>query len=165
MVAVVAHDAIRKPTHPDGQMWLVVWVSPDGRAIFADSITDVVNEIIPGYADLDDTDMTKDEHLEARIGTLAHLGGNAQAVMVADEGSDGFTEVELTAMLTSKELSAGVDSWNPAVPLVLLTTSYTPFTDVAQPEGSIVWLDPTSEVGFLNSMQTLGYGELWVNRA
>lgn len=163
MVAVVAHDAIKQPAHPDGDKWLVVWVAPDGRAIFADSITDVIGEVITGYADLDDSDPNADPHLEARIATLASLGSSAQAAILQHDGAEHFTEEELTALLTPKELPVGIETWNPSTPLLLLTTTYAPFTEHKVPEGSVVWLDPVTEVTFLSAMQTLGYGELWVS--
>lgn len=161
MAAVVADDAIKQPEHPDGGKWLVIWVVPDGRSIFADSISEIVEEIIPGYADLDDDE--GDPHLEARVATLAHLGGQAQASILAAEAGENFSEDELTAMLTPKELIVDIDAWNPAVPLLLLTTNYEPFTEHRAPDGTVIWLDPVSEVTFLSALQTLGFGELYVS--
>lgn len=162
MATAVAQDAIKQPSHPDGQKWLVIWVAPDGRAIFADSISEIVSHIVPGYEELDDSDPSQDAHLEARVATLAKLAGDAQAHIVTDEGLENFTEDELTAMLTPKELIVDIDSWNPATPLLLLTTNYAPFTKHPAPEGAVVWLDPISEVTFLSGLQNLGFGELWV---
>lgn len=161
MVAVVVEGGVKHPVHPDGDKWLVVWVEPNGRAVFADSISEIVAELVPGYADLDD-EVEDDSHLESRVATLAHLAARAQAAVLAEEGPSAFSEDELTAMLTPKDEAAPLTHWNPAAPLVLLTTSYKPFTDAEQPVGAVIWLDPVSETTLLSSLQSLGYGELWV---
>ena len=59
-----------------------------------------------------------------------------------------------------------VDVWRSDVPLVLVTTSYAPFTDVPRPmsvEGdyefvkNIIWLDPSDELRFLQSLSRIGF--------
>lgn len=164
MVAIVAHDAIRQPAHPDNRPWLVVWVGANsGDAIFADSLSDIVGKLIEGYDDLDDED-DNDLHLQARIDALAPMAAQAQAIVLADLSERGIrlTETELNAALRNKEDAAGITRWNPAEPLVLLTTAYEPFADAPRPEGSILWLDPTNEAAFLSALNKLGAGELWV---
>lgn len=163
LVAIVVQDAIRQPAHPAQRPWLVVWNSRSGDAIFADSLSDIVAVLIPGYAELDD-EHEDDLHLQARIDALAPLASQAQALVLADLASRDIhlTEAELTAAMRDKEHSAGISRWNPAEPLVLLTTVYEPFTDEPRPEGSILWLDPTNEAAFLGSLAKLGEGELWV---
>lgn len=163
MVAIVAHDAIRQPKHPEDRPWLVVWVGRDGDAIFADSLSDIVGVLIEGYDDLDD-EHEDDLHLQARIDFLAPLAAHAQTMILADLAQRGIhlTEEELNAALRSKEEPVGVARWNPAEPLILLATAYEPYTDEARPEGSILWLDPTNEAAFLSSLNKLGIGELWV---
>lgn len=163
MVAIIARDAVRAPEHPEQRPWLVVWVARNGDAIFADSLTDIVAVIIEGYDQLDD-EHEDDLHLQARIDTLAPLAKSAQALVLADLATRDIrlTEDELNAALLDKEQSVAISRWNPAEPLILLTTAYEPFTDAARPEGSILWLDPTNEAAFLGSLNKIGEGELWV---
>jgi hypothetical protein len=163
VVAVIAHDAFRQPEHPDKGAWVVVWVASNGDAIFADSLSDIVGLLIDGYDELDD-EHEDDLHLQARIEHLVPLAAQAQALVLADLANRGLrlTEEELNAALGNKELPAGVSRWNPAEPLVLLTTSYEPFTDEPRPIGSILWLDPTNEAAFIGALNKLGEGELWV---
>lgn len=159
MVALTAPDPIKQPPHPDGEKWLVIWVAPDGCAIFADSISDIVAEIIPGYADLEDDE--DDAHLQARTTTLAHLATIAQSAIVSDAGNE-FSAHEVDVASEPKDSVAKLESWGASYPLLLLTVLYEPFTEVVRPSGAIVWLDSSNEVAFLNAAQTLGHGELWV---
>ncbi|SDH37687.1 hypothetical protein [Microbacterium sp. 77mftsu3.1] len=163
MVAVVAHDAIRLPAHPDGGAWICGWLKPDGDVIFADSLSDVVGVLIDGYDDLDD-EHPDDLHLQARIDVLAPLAAQAQTLILADLATAGvrLSEDELTAAMRNKELYAGISRWNPSEPLVLMTTAYQPYTDQEKPEGAVLWLDPTNEAAFLGSLQKLGQGHMWV---
>lgn len=163
MVAIVAPDAIHMPEHPEQRPWLVVWVAKNGDSIFADSLSDIVSVLIPGYEDLDDED-DDDPHLNARIDALAPMAKDAQALMTAHlaAGEIRLTEAELTAAFQDKEQPVSLEKWNPSEPLILLTTTYEPFTDATPPEGAILWLDPTNEAAFLGSLNKIGAGELWV---
>lgn len=163
MVAIVAQDAIRQPQHPENRPWLVVWVGSNGDAVFADSLSDIVGVLIDGYNELDD-EHEDDLHLQARIDYLAPLAANAQVMVLADLAERGIqlTEQELNAALAPKEQAAGITRWNPAEPVILLTTAYDPYTDEPRPDGSVLWMDPTNESAFLSSLNKLGLGELWV---
>lgn len=159
MVAIIAQNAIKIPVHPQGHDWLVVWVAKNGDAIWADSISDIVAALIPGYEELDD-EVEDDLFLNARIDVIVPLASQAQSMILADMAQRGIrlTESELNAALRSKELPAGVAQWNPSEPLVLLRTSYFPYTDDPAPRGSVLWLDPSSEISFLSSLSELGEG-------
>lgn len=163
MVAIVARDAVRAPEHPEQRPWLVVWVSRTGDAVFADSLSDIVAVLIDGYDSFDD-EHEDDLHLQARIDFLAPLAAQAQSLVLADLAARDImlSEEELNAALLHKEKSTHLARWNPAEPLILLTTAYEPFTDAPSPEGSILWLDPTNEAAFLGSLNKVGEGELWV---
>lgn len=162
MVAVVSTDAVHVPPHPEGERWLVVWVGPDGNAVFADSMTDVIGEIIPGYLDLDDED-EDDLALDARIVALAQASSRAQAARLAAEPDHPLSEDELNVALLPKQQAPDITAWNPALPLLLLTTHYAPYTDEPRPEGAIVWMDPSTELTFLASLQKVGFGEMWLS--
>lgn len=164
MVAIVARDAIRQPEHPEHKPWLVIWIVRNGEVIFADSLSDIVGVLIDGYGELDD-DGDDDPHLNARIDTLAPLAQAAQALILADFAAREvrLSEEELNAALLDKEKATDLARWNPAEPLILLTTSYEPYTDAPAPEGAILWLDPTNEAAFLGSLNKIGEGELWMS--
>lgn len=163
VVAIVARGAIQTPEHPEQRTWTVAWVFRNGDAIFADSLTDIVSVLIPGYEDLDD-DHEDDLHLNARIDALVPLARQAQELTLADlaHREHRLSNDELNAALLDKEKPTSLERWNPAEPLILLTTTYTPYTDDEAPEGSIMWLDPTNEAVFLESLRKVGHGELWI---
>lgn len=163
MVAIVARSAVHRPEHPEHRQWLVVWVARNGDAIFADSLSDIVAVLIPGYDDLDD-EHEDDLHLNARIDTLAPLARRAQELVLADlaHREVRLSDEELNAALMDKEKPVTLRRWVPAEPLVLLATTYEPFTDAPAPEGAVLWLDPTNEAAFLGSLNKIGEGELWV---
>ena len=59
-----------------------------------------------------------------------------------------------------------IDVWSSTIPLVLVTTSYAPFTDIPKPlstEGdfkyvkNIIWIRPETEKEFLRSLSHTGY--------
>lgn len=163
MVAIVAPSAIQKPEHPDKRPWLVVWLQRNGDAIFADSLSDIVDVLIPGYGELDDLH-EDDLHLNARIDALIPLATAAQALVLADLAAREIhlSVDELNAALLDKNQPTRLERWNPAEPLILITTVYEPYTDDPRPEGSIQWLDPSNEAVFLGSLNKIGVGELWV---
>lgn len=163
MVAIVARDAIRQPDHPEDKPWLVVWIARNGDAIFADSLSDIIAVLIDGYDTLDD-EGDDDPHLEARIDALVPLAKVAQSLVLADLAARDIqvSEAELQAALLDKEQPTNLARWNPAEPLILLTTTYEPFTDAPRPEGAILWLDPTNEAAFLGSLNKIGEGEIWM---
>lgn len=163
MVAIVARDAMHMPEHPEQKPWLVAWFARNGDTIFADSLSDIVGVLIPGYNDLDD-EGDDDPHLNARIDFLVPLARRAQELVLADLAArDVHLPVdELNAALLDKEKPTSLERWNPAEPLILLATTYEPFTDSHAPEGAVTWLDPTNEVELLRSLSKIGEGELWV---
>lgn len=163
MVAIVARGAIQKPEHPEQRPWLVVWVARNGDAIFADSLSDIVGVLIPGYEEFDDED-DDDPHLNARIDSLVSQASKAQSLILADlaHREIRLTDEELNAALLNKEMPVNLTRWNPSDALILLTTTYEPFTDAPAPEGAILWLDPTNEAAYLGSLNKIGAGELWV---
>lgn len=165
MVAIVASDANQRPAHPDGRDWLVIWLSSEGGIIFADTISDVVGELVPGYNDFVDDDVDEDPYLHARIDVIAPLAAQAQALVLADLAERGLrlSEAELNAALANKELPYPLDKWTQDEPLVLLTTAYAPFSDVLRPAGNVLWLDPSNETAFLAALRVLGQGSLWVS--
>lgn len=75
------------------------------------------------------------------------------------------SEESLTALLSDKTVPVeGFESWDhETVPLVLLATDYDPYVpDRPAPTGNIVWIDPSDETAFLNSLSNLGVINFYV---
>lgn len=67
-----------------------------------------------------------------------------------------------------------IDMWSSSVPLVLVTTSYAPYTDIPTPVSSegdyqevknIIWLRPETDVSLLQSISRTGFITFGVPRA
>lgn len=135
------------------------------RTVLADSLTEIVGVILDGYEEAvaadDDAAL-----LEARIAALAQLAGAVQAQLAAEladsSGGEGVPEEVLQVLLAPKDgRIVELDEWPLPVPLLVLSTQYAPYSPVPVPAGSMVLvLDPVSERGFLDALQTLGFGVL-----
>lgn len=158
------------PVREDGQPWQFALITAESQ-IFADSCTEIIEGLVPGYTALSDDDALIARYEYAII--LANL--HQQLLAGSTEGFDPGAETEnvLTAIFTPREevnlaslLPAGADGapvWNHAVPLVLPTVLYSPFTSVPAPVGDIAWIDPSNERAFLESLDTLGVNAFLVN--
>ncbi|OZB85060.1 MAG: hypothetical protein B7X32_04900 [Microbacterium sp. 13-71-7] len=128
------------------------------NVIYADSIAELVDVLLPGHAEADAA-----SQLVSRVEMLEVIASQRQALILADEGIDGFNEDELNIMLATKGEPLDIDAWNPATPLLVLATNYAPYTDVSLPAGTVICLDPRTELTFIAALQALGTGELFVS--
>jgi hypothetical protein len=157
------------PPHPDGGEWTYCVVPMSGELVYSDSLTDLVAAGIPGYVDLPDTDDGHDRALVMRYDDLVSLANKFQRWLVNDAARrelidiSGLGEDALTALMADRSaVFAGVSSqddpfdWQIEVPLVLMATDYSPFTDRPSPTGRIVWIDPETEFTYLESLSALG---------
>ncbi|MEK6312003.1 MAG: hypothetical protein V4755_15005 [Curtobacterium sp.] len=169
-VAVVPDTDPTTPVRPDGEQFYAALISPGTSSVFADTLTEIVAELIPDYpndAAADGPATDSDEALMRRIDFLAELAANMQAVVAADATAAGrsFTESELTAIFTARDQGAPHDAdWNDdATPLLVLRTSYAPYGPHPLPTGAAVHvLDPLDELSFLQSVALLRGGALLV---
>ena len=167
--------AVLIPPHPDGGVWIYSVLDGSGTVTFADSASELVAMAIPGYGDIPDDDEGHDEALIARYAHLVELAERTQHFMVDDAVKSGalvLTEAGeeiLTALFAPRDrpwegamsASGWTDmDWRHEVPLVLLASDYAPYTLRETPTGRIVWLDPTTEVTYLRSLNELGLIEL-----
>jgi len=160
------------PTRPDGTGWTHTMVLHDGSVVYADTAAEVVDEFMPGYLDADE-----DARAAARIRHARKLAAVAQRLMIERARAAGVFDPddpaqaqidELLAM--DKGLSLGLElpdapgrpaDWLPAVGLVLLTTSYEPHTDQPRIGGNVVWIDPTTDDAYLDSLGACGVFSYW----
>lgn len=148
------------PTRDDGA-WPFAVVVDEGTTIVADTISELVDELLPGHEQA-----ASDEQFGLRYDTLTNIGTRVQAGLYAQavssfEGDlqDELNEFGLTAIMHPKDgLPLKFRQWPfPEVPLVLHATNYAPYRAVAAPEGDeIVWMDASNERLFLDSLSALG---------
>ena len=179
------------PERLDGGPWPYAAVTISGQTYFADSVTEIIEATLSGYADLkfvDDAgnvefiDEGNDVALVMRYDDLiGYATGLQQSVVgTAIERGDfdpaAVSEDVLTALFAERivpfegvPFSDDVNDervnleWELDVPLVLMTSDYMPFTERPAPTGNIFWLDPTTELTYLRSLDRLGVMKLLVS--
>lgn len=140
------------PQRSDGGLWPVLLVT-GSTAVYADTNTELLDELIDGYSSLND-----DDALWARYQLAVAVGTAVQASLVDAAADTKLSEDELTVLFTEKTTPFAGDRWrNEDVPLVLIESDYAPFTAGRPvPLGNIVWLRPVNEAEFLASLDNLG---------
>lgn len=150
------------PRHDDDLAWPYAMATEAGT-LFADTVTELVAELIPGYGEIPETADGATAALHARYeAAVSHanlIQGLLAAVGNAEGDFDAATESEstLTALFADREqFVADFTAWEHKVPVVLIATDYAPYTDVPRPSGNITWLDPATETSLLQSLRELG---------
>lgn len=162
------------PIKSDGTHWPHVYGLPGGGSVHADSAAEILAELLPGYDDLDAAGAR-----QARIRHALVAASQAQDVHLARAAGRGFDERDPAdaALAQALRLDKGAPMslaspdrpgeavpWEGAVPLVLVTTAYAPHTDAPRPGGNIVWIDPDTEQGYLDSLRDSEAFDYWRER-
>ncbi len=164
-------DTLTAPPHEGGDPWPFVLLHDDAKTTYADTATELVGVLIPGYdtipaetgGDTPASDADHDKALWMRYGqavntaTVLQESHLAAAVTNGDFDPVAASEDTLTTMLGGKTtVFTGAEWAEQAVPLYLIATDYAPFTDVARPAGNVVYLDPSTETAHLISLHEAG---------
>jgi len=161
------------PAHPvDGERYEHSLLYGERTIAFADSLGELIDLILPGYAALPDDPSGDDAALIARHDHIAQVANAIQGGFNEQASERGLLDMATadenltTALGHDRSLpwsgmvdGAGESSyvWQSDIPLVLLTTDYAPFTDRPSPQGeAIVMLDPSDEATYLASLTKLG---------
>jgi len=172
LTSIGANSPVVLPPHPDGPGgWAYSLIDHEGQVIFSDDAGDLVALFIVGYDDFPLDDQGHDMALVARVEALVEVAERSQHYLV-DEAIEGgvldplaVDEDILTALFAPRDrpwegcaLEDGSTTydWDGSVPLILLATDYSPYTDRPQPTGNVVYLDPSTELSFLTSLDGLG---------
>lgn len=158
------------PEHPGGGMWPFLLVS-DEEVTFADSNTELLGTYIEGYEDLGEDPDGNAEATMLRY-EQAVVTANLLQVSICAEATRGGTfnpatvsEGELTALFTDcgtpftgTEDASGMTTteWTLNVPLVLIDMDYAPFSDRPRPTGNVLFLRPSVETTYLESLDEVG---------
>lgn len=188
MAAIVLANAPEGHTPPDvprkdnGDLYDYFMSYENGRYLaYADDPVDLLDLLIPGYADSDE-----DDRIMARIRLALDVQTQAQALVLAavpQEEIDSLKPWEHKVLVheggssphgwgaeAGEPVEAGsgetVDIWYSKVPLILVDTGYAPFTDVPRPlsalgdtrnEENLIWLRPSDEEDFLDSLALVNF--------
>lgn len=142
----------------NGGTWSWAWTWRDGTAILADTLTEIVDEIVAAHADADDH-----QALALRYDAITELATLAQTAALGDgAGLAGMSEAEVNAVMSDRRQTlTDVSQWTRDMPLVLNAANYSPITSQASPVGEhVVLLDPMNERTLLEAFQKVGMGTL-----
>lgn len=154
---------VTPPEHPDGASWPFCMYFRDGLMVaFADTYEELLYALIPGYQDMDSTEQAF-HRVRLAQGAAAQIQGRILAQVERDEVTDAEWEVLIAPR---GEEQPRADWWVSAVPLVVVETSYEPFTSVPRPasgiesedvETNLWWVRPEDEEDFLLSLHEVGF--------
>lgn len=123
------------------------------RRTYADTLTELLNALIPGgYADADDA-MADQLRLRHAVDTQVQL----QTDLIAAGDLEACDAEQLEMLLgarTRPPEPPGI--WTAPIPLVLIDTYYRPLGPRPRPTGNLVWLSPRDETSYLESLHAAG---------
>ena len=131
----------------------------------AGSLTELIGKLIPGYADIPPGTEGDDVALLARWEYAVAAANLIQQVLIGASVEIGEFEVNtapenvLTALFANRIDPVEAGEWTERVPLVLIASSYAPFTDRQPPTGNVRWINPHNERTFLESIAAVGLVE------
>jgi hypothetical protein len=154
----------------DGRPYPLGMVMPDGEDFcYADSMRDLICALIPEY----EREQEESEKAFLRIVLADRAATIRQAEILVDCDPGSLSESEwatLTAPKTGPD-SASAAWWRSAVPLLLVSTSYEPYTPRPRPASNqdgvkpdnLFWIDPTDEESLIESLHSVGYVRVLAN--
>jgi hypothetical protein len=172
-------DEMEAPLLPGGEPYPYVVVYGDGSSTYSDSLTEIIGVGIPEYALLGDSDADDDRRLEMRYDDLRSFADILQRWLTGDGIERGLVDVlsigdtSLTALMSERinpfeGVSVDEDSevlsfeWTCPIPLVLFVTDYAPYANRTAPTGNIIWIDPSTELTFMQALNALGVVDFMV---
>ena len=151
------------PHRPDGTLYRFEMIFDGGRyRAYADTATELCEQLIDGYADLDD-DVAQ---AAARIQHAVRAQVLLQAAIVAEADLSGCSSQERELLLGPRHVPPQLEVWEAEVPLVLVDSYYEPLGRLPQPRGrprnggtedsNLIWLRPGDEAELLTSLADAG---------
>lgn len=137
---------------------------PGGTDIlFTDAITEVLDFLIPGYADLPG----EEDSAVARITLADSVARILQSSALLEVDRNDFTDEEWATLNAPRigSNAAQADWWRSNTPLYVVETSYQPYTNLPRPaaannatqESPIRWIRPAEEEDFIISLHEAGF--------
>lgn len=159
------HTPVTPPPHPGGGEW--EWCATFNGGwdlVFADTPTDIIDAIAPGYLHHIDTGDGV-AAADVRISLALTAANSQQAFALTDELPDNtrpLTAREYNAALSHKlnPPQPAVEHWeHPTVPLIVLDIAFEPWHPTSPPPvGNIITLTPgADDETFLRSLHDCGY--------
>lgn len=170
MTAIVLRNSreidgpVKPPRRDDGSQYPHAMYAADwSMVVFGDTLSDLVSALLGSYRSED-----AEEQLRQRSEYAAEVAALIQAAVLVSTDLSALSDEELEVLNMPRDPlgTPRIDSWDSEVPLILVRTSYGPYTDTPRPIGdrtlgNIVWLRPSTEIEFLQSLDAVGYIELF----
>ena len=157
------HSAAIEPPHKDdgsGYRFEMIYEGAASRA-YADSAADLIDLLIPGYAD-----MGAEEKTNARVAYGTGLLAPTQAQVLQHVDQSALSEQERAVLLAPRYEPVTITEWASEVPVVLLDVHYAPHSDLDAPRSTledvadprnIAWIRVEEEYQMLVSLAQVGY--------
>lgn len=156
-------EPILAPKKEDGSGYrYCMYFNGDVDVAFADTLEEILDTLIPGYATLSEEDQDV-----ARIQYAQNAAATVQASILAELEEGDISPEEYAILSAPRQLpQPTVKFWESEVPLIIVDTSYAPFTDVPAPssalgstlEESNVWIiSPMDSEVFLMNLHEIGF--------
>ena len=151
------------PQRSDGGLYRFEMIFDGGSyRAYADTVTELCEQLIPGYAELED-DVSQ---AAARIQHAVRAQVLLQAAIVADADLSGCSGAERELLVGPRHVPPAIEAWEADVALVLVDTYYEPLGRLPRPEGrprgggppgsNLIWLRPGDEAELLASLADAG---------
>lgn len=152
---------ILPPIHEDGSTFIYcMYYNQDQDIVFADTTGELLNTLTPGYlkASPEDKDFL-------RIRLAQRIAAEIQADLLV-KPAEHLSDEEWDTAITPKNTSIKTPTlWTSKVPLILVETSYVPYTPYERPTSphqgyaaeNLWWIRPQEEEDFLVSLHEIGY--------
>jgi hypothetical protein len=153
------------PTREDGTLHRYELVyAGHTRRVYADTEAALIDVLIPEYVS-----MSEQQQWEARLSYMIRAQVIAQAGLNAVDAFETLDHTAKTILQGPRHEPPVVPTWACPVPLVLIASFYTPAGTNPRPvseagmEPNIIWVDPSDDVTFLNSLHDIGVISLYVS--
>ena len=158
------HFSSIRPEFEDGLDYRFRFDLGDVFTIFADSYSEIVEHLIPGYAEAESQDDRDFLRLLFSIG----IAGNAQRAMIYENRKQlrliRKHKHQVQKILTMSKavsnfrLPAHLNPWNYPIPLILVAENYD--WDGPDPDGNLIFIDNFSSTGLVLSLHQSGIGRI-----
>ena len=151
------------PRRPDGAQYRFEMISNGGNdRVYADTITELVEALIPGY---DEVATGSDADLQ-RLLYAVRIQVELQAALYNASPLGSCDEAEREIILAPRDTPPEVGTWTADVPLVLVETYYEPIGMRPRPTGqprsggaddsNLIWINPLDELTLIQSLADAG---------
>ena len=164
------------PRKADGAAYRFEMIYDAGKyRAYADTVTELCEELIVGYSDIDDEVAQAAARILYAVGAQVRL--QAELIVDNDAAMASATPAERELLLGARHVPPELEVWEADVPLVLVDTYYEPLGQLPRPAGrprgggpsdsNLIWLRPADEAELITSLDDAGIislGELLPGR-